>query len=211
MFYKEIFDISLTLGEETGATPVGPFEFCQHEMKIGSDVFFGSEIHVFAHEGTHVDSPCHLSPFKKTVDQYPLDRFVIPATVVEIEDKEVIREEELHNVDLRKGEALLFKTENSRCGRSLNKEVEGNFVYLSLGALEYALEKGITLLGFDYGVMEPSPEVASVHHRCFENDTIILEGLNLANVDAGSYILVALPLKIKGIEASPVRAVLLKQ
>lgn len=211
MFYKEIYDISLTLGEETGATPVGPFEFKQQEMSIGSDTFFGSAIHVFAHEGTHVDSPRHLSPYEKTLDQYPLDRFVVPATVVEIEDKQVIRAEELKNLPLRKGEALLFKTENSRCGRSLNKEVEGDFVYLSLDALDYVIEKGIALLGFDYGVMEPSGEVASVHHRCFQTDTIILEGLNLAEVEAGSYILVALPLKIKGIEASPVRAVLLKQ
>jgi arylformamidase len=36
----------------------------------------------------------------------------------------------------------------------------------------------------------------------------ILEGLSLAEVPAGDYELIALPLKWRGVDASPVRAVL---
>jgi len=39
---------------------------------------------------------------------------------------------------------------------------------------------------------------------------MILEGINLAKVPEGDYTLIALPLKIKGAEASPVRAVLIR-
>ena len=48
-------------------------------------------------------------------------------------------------------------------------------------------------------------------HRCLlQADTIILEGLNLEHVEPGEYFLVALPLRISGAEASPVRAILLQ-
>ncbi|MCZ6834539.1 MAG: arylformamidase, partial [Planctomycetota bacterium] len=46
------------------------------------------------------------------------------------------------------------------------------------------------------------------HARFLANDMAILEGLVLADVPAGLYELIALPLKLMGFDASPVRAVL---
>jgi arylformamidase len=46
------------------------------------------------------------------------------------------------------------------------------------------------------------------HHRCLARDVAILEGLMLEAVPPGVYELIALPLKLEGFDASPVRAVL---
>ena len=46
------------------------------------------------------------------------------------------------------------------------------------------------------------------HHACLEHDIAILEGLVLDRVPEGVYELIALPLKLAGFDASPVRAVL---
>jgi arylformamidase len=46
-------------------------------------------------------------------------------------------------------------------------------------------------------------------HRAFlRRDMAILEGLVLAGVSEGSYELIALPLRLVGFDASPVRAIL---
>ena len=49
-----------------------------------------------------------------------------------------------------------------------------------------------------------------VHRKLLGNNILILEGIDLLNVPSGKFTLLCLPLKIKGGEASPVRAVLLE-
>ena len=69
--------------------------------------------------------------------------------------------------------------------------------------------QGVRLIGID----TPSVDLFSskdlpVHLRCLAHDMAILEGLVLTDVPAGLYELIALPLKLVGFDASPVRAVL---
>jgi arylformamidase len=46
------------------------------------------------------------------------------------------------------------------------------------------------------------------HHAILHHDLAILEGLDLAAVPEGVYELIALPLRLVGFDASPVRAIL---
>lgn len=210
MDIKKIYDISVTLGDETADLPLGPgFEQELMVVSFGEEKFGISKFSMIVHVGTHVDAPCHLLPHEKTVDGYNLERFVLPATVVEIKDKEAIKPEEIECLNLEKGQALLFKTDNSISGRSVSKTPAETYVYMTIEALEVALSKGVSLLGFDYSAAEKPGPIASLHSRCFQEDIILLEGLNLKDVPVGNYTLIALPLKLKGVDGSPVRAVLL--
>jgi arylformamidase len=63
------------------------------------------------------------------------------------------------------------------------------------------------------GIDTPSVDLADdkqlfVHHAIYEYDMAILEGIVLDQVIDGLYELIALPLKIKNGDASPVRAIL---
>jgi arylformamidase len=77
---------------------------------------------------------------------------------------------------------------------------------------EEAIEKlshfGVKLVGIDSPSIDPEDETLKSHHRAIDTGMVILENLRLKDVEAGSYRLIALPLAIAGLEASPVRAIL---
>jgi arylformamidase len=106
---------------------------------------------------------------------------------------------------------LLFKTDNS-VGRLQEKPFQQNYVSLNEGAAEWLTGNNFDLVGIDYLSVEayPSPD-HRVHHHLLENDIILLEGLDLYHIPEGAYHLIALPLKVPGAEAVPVRAILLKK
>ncbi|MDM7912005.1 MAG: hypothetical protein QUS09_02820, partial [Methanotrichaceae archaeon] len=66
-----------------------------------------------------------------------------------------------------------------------------------------------SLVGIDYlSVDKYGNNAAPVHHLLLKNDVLILEGIDLKEVSPGEYFLLCLPLRLKGAEAAPARAVL---
>jgi|WetSurSiteA1Bulk_404760.scaffolds.fasta_scaffold554502_1 kynurenine formamidase len=59
---------------------------------------------MFVHPGSHVDAPSHLYPHKKTLDQYPIYRFILHATVVEIKQSKEIILEHVKNIKIKKSQ-----------------------------------------------------------------------------------------------------------
>lgn len=170
-----------------------------------------SKLVMSAHSGTHIDCPAHFIPNGKTLDQYPITDFMIASQVVEIEDTEMIRPAELLDLDIKENEALLFKTDNSRTGRCKSGVFSEKFVYLSSEAADFCVKKKVALVGIDYITIENYGDKAfPAHRKVLGNDILVLEGINLKEVPPGRYTLFCLPLKIKGGEASPVRAILLR-
>ena len=162
-----------------------------------------------AHAGTHIDTPLHFIPKRKGIDEYAAADFILPATVIDILDKESIKASHVESLNLEPGEAVLFKTDNSVSGRSTSGRFSENFVYLSPEAAEVCTKKEVSLVGIDYVSIDKYGETSfPAHHRLLEKNIFILEGINLREVPPGNYTLLCLPLKIKDCEGSPVRAVL---
>ena len=68
---------------------------------------------------------------------------------------------------------------------------------------------GVILIGIDTPSVDPfSSKDLPAHKMFLKHDMGILEGLVLKDVPAGLYELIALPLKLVGFDASPVRAIL---
>jgi arylformamidase len=68
---------------------------------------------------------------------------------------------------------------------------------------------GVRLLGVDApSVDRRHSTTLAVHHEIFDGGAAVLENLDLRNVPDGAYELIALPLRWKGLDAAPVRAVL---
>ena len=80
---------------------------------------------------------------------------------------------------------------------------------LSPALVEELARQGVVLIGIDTPSVDPatSKELPS-HQAIYRHDIAILEGVVLTSVNEGDYELIALPLKIKGADASPVRAIL---
>ena len=208
--FKKIYDISILLGEESidfpGDTPFSR-EFALTIEESG--ICNVSNLKMSAHAGTHVDTPLHFIPGGKGIDEYAAEDFIFPANVIEIRDGESINASHIDGFDLEPGDAVLFKTANSLSGTSTSGQFAESFVYLSPRAAEVCVEKRLDLVGIDYVTIDKFGDTSSpTHHTLLGNDILILEGINLKDVPPGKYTLLCLPLKIKGCEGSPVRAVL---
>jgi arylformamidase len=101
---------------------------------------------------------------------------------------------------------LLFKTGSFPDPDHFNED----FVAFAPELIDWASERGIVLIGIDTPSVDPfSSKTLPSHHATRRGPALaILEGLSLAHVAPGLYELVALPLRLEGADASPVRAAL---
>jgi arylformamidase len=98
---------------------------------------------------------------------------------------------------------VLFKT-----GFVMGDVWTSSYPTVSEEAIEKLSHFGVKLIGIDSPSIDPEDETLKSHHRAIDTGMVILENLRLKDVEAGSYRLIALPLAIAGLEASPVRAIL---
>ncbi len=209
--FTEVYDISALLGE-VAAYPGDREYTCEWTSRIeegdGCNV---SALALCAHAGTHLDAPFHLQRTAKTLDAYPLQRFITPAQVVPVKEADSIQPSALQDLEIKRGDALLFKTGNSTRGLLRKADFKERFVYLSLEAAQLCVALGVGLVGIDYlSVDRYGEDALPAHHCLLENDVLILEGIDLQGVPHGRYLLLCLPLRMKGCEASPTRAVLMR-
>ena len=169
-----------------------------------------SEISTSAHIGTHMDAPRHYLDGAAGIESMPIAAGIGHARVIEIRDPEVIRISELEKYHLRKGDRVLFKTQNSaHCWNT--DHFQEKYVYIPPQTASYLAELAVQTVGIDYlsvgGFESGGPET---HRILLQAGIWIIEGLLLAHVEPGDYELVCLPLKIIGADGAPARAVLRK-
>jgi arylformamidase len=197
----EIFDVSVPLREGMVTYPGDPQVHIEHAASIaGGDVVNLTRIDFGLHSGTHVDAPVHFIDGAAGVDSIPLDALVGPCEVVEAPDLSL---DSVAAAPL--AERILFKTPNSELWAS--DEFSEEFALLDGGAAELLVQRGVRLVGVDY--LSVGDEQA--HHVLLEAGVVPVEGLDLRAVDAGSYELVCLPLRVVGADGAPARAVLIRR
>lgn len=167
-----------------------------------------TKISTSVHIGTHMDAPRHFLPGAPSMETMPIEAVIGECRVLEIKDKTAIRPGELARFKLRPKERVLFKTRNSQ--RSWKKtEFDKHFVYIAKEGAQWLADHGVQTVGVDYlsvgGFFEDGVET---HQILLGANVWIIEGLNLAKVEPGKYELVCLPVKIKGSDGAPARAVL---
>ena len=163
-----------------------------------------------SHTATHVDAAKHFFDDGQPVDELPLERLVGPCIVIEFDDDVMsVGRAELQRHDLHATKRVLLKTRNSRV---LQKQAEfvKDYTYVAPDGAEYLVELGIELVGVDYLSVE---QFRSGHHRTHRTllgaKVVIVEGLALAGVPPGEYQLACLPLKLRGLDGAPARAILI--
>jgi arylformamidase len=168
------------------------------------DVANVSRLQLGAHTGTHVDAPRHFIPDAPGADQLALELFVGPCVVADATAaSRRIDAELIESLDLGPGtERVLLKTSNSRLWE--RDSFTTDFVRLDGSGAAALVQRGVRLVGIDYlSIGDPD-----AHHALLERDIGVVEGLDLRNVDPGSYFLACLPLKIADCDGAPARAVL---
>lgn len=205
-------DVTATLDPAT--TPIFPgdapmkFDFLK-DMRNGDPLTL-SAYSLGAHSGTHIDAPMHFVRDGATIDQVPLDALIGPARVIDIPDNvQAIDAAELNRHDWKGAERVLFRTRSSLRGWMSSSTFHRDFAYIAPDAAQLLADNHVKLVGIDYISAEQFGAPAPMTHRILLGAGIpIVEGLSLANVAAGDYDAIILPIKIGGHEAAPARAVL---
>ena len=203
----QIIDISLPIHSKMITYPGNPV-FATEEFKHYPPLR-NSLMHIGSHTGTHIDAPRHGVRNGKGIDQMSLTDFIGPCRVLDITTvKDFIRVADLKKYKVQRGERILVKTKNSLQGF---KKFYKKYIFMDPLAAAFLAQKRITLFGIDYLSVKQSGNPDQGAHTAFLSKNIsIIEGLDLSKVKAGNYFLMAIPLRLVGLDASPIRAVLIK-
>jgi arylformamidase len=159
------------------------------------------------HVGTHADAPLHVRDGWPGSHELPLEAFYGRASVIDVSDTGSEIEVETINSAVGDGivERLLLKT-GCTIGSGVFPE---SWPRLSEACARALLGRGLRLIGVDApSVDERHNKSLPVHKMIFSGNACILENLDLRRIPAGSYELIAFPLKIMSLDAAPVRAIL---
>lgn len=153
-----------------------------------------SDIEMCLHNGTHVDAPKHYIENGHDIADLGVSVFCGICDVVTFDDHIT-------------GEDIGKKVP-SDCERLLIKSYgKGRLTFYSLMDI---VSTNLQLIGIDDISIGIDGADNQIHKELLANDIIILEGLDLSKVPDGRYVLVSAPIKIKGAEAAPCRAILIK-
>jgi arylformamidase len=164
------------------------------------------------HAGTHLDAPFHFLDDGLTVDRLDLRRGFGPAWVLDFSGKapkEEISAAELqmHGDVIRTGSRLIFRTGWDRVYPEARyfSDMPG----LSVEACRYLVERGVACVAIDTPSVNWS-DYAAAHQVLLGAEVLLIESLRgLERLRGDQVILVALPLRIRGRDGSPCRAIAL--
>ncbi len=161
-----------------------------------------------AHNGTHVDAPFHYNERGAAIDALPPELYVGPARVIDARGHATFTTAQfagLTATEIAATPRILFRTDTW----TDNATFPTTWPLLDRALPRWLADRGVRLVGFDVpSVDELSNTDMAIHHVLDAANLLILESLDLRDVAAGVYELIALPLKLRGADGSPVRAVL---
>jgi len=180
------------------------------EFKLVSTIPAGSacnvgRLHVSVHTGTHGDAPFHYNNAGDTIDAVPLETYLGPARVVDIRGQNAITPALLATQDFSATPRVLFKSDSWPDAAVFPPD----WPLMTPETPAWLAARGVKLVGLDVpSVDHRDSKDLPIHHALDAANIMILENLDLRTVEPGVYELIALPLKIRGGDGSPVRAVL---
>jgi arylformamidase len=202
-----LYDVSIAVGVGTPEWPGDAPFHCGWTTRIAEGASVNlSSISGSPHVGTHADAPLHVRDGWPASDALPLEAFLGPALVLDAARLDGgLASLSADDPRLRGVERLLVRT-----GRSI---ADGAFPHewpvLAETTAAALAARGLRLFGVDApSVDHRDSKALDVHHALFGGGAYVLENLDLRDVPEGRYELVALPQRVVGLDAAPVRAVL---
>ncbi len=172
----------------------------------GGDHLELSALRATVHLGAHADAPSHYHRSGQDIAERPLDRYYGPCEVMWVRVQAGARILPRDLPYAPSSPRVLLRT-----GTFLDPErFDTDFASLSPELVEHLADLGVVLVGIDTPSVDPfSSKQLESHQALFRRDVAVLEGLVLEQAPPGPYTLVALPLRLVGFDASPVRAALI--
>ncbi|HHV78072.1 MAG TPA: cyclase family protein [Firmicutes bacterium] len=218
---KKYIDLTLDLSEGMPVFPVKWYPKPKFTMVLTPDIDpsgrYASSALVFMHAGTHVDSPMHFGEVERPIDTISLEVLCGPTAIIDMYDKP--NGAGITAADLearcpksaRRGDRVIIRT-----GFTTKFWGHPNYFsispYLTKDAAEWLVEKGFCLVAIDFQTDKPGDATFPVHNTLLRNHVIIVEYLtNVEEISSDRVTMYALPLRFKGLEASPARVIVVEE
>ncbi|NNF32567.1 MAG: cyclase family protein [Saprospiraceae bacterium] len=181
---------------------------------IARDGWNARTLHLYSHEGTHMDAPIHFGVGEATIDLFQPSELMGPAWLVEIpihQPNQLLTVDDLGEIaaQFRAADSLLIRTDWSQF-LGLDK-YRNELPRISQPLAEWCVAKEVKMLGVEppsVADVNNLDEVTIIHHILLKGNVIIIEGLiNLGSIQKNKVFLIAMPLKIKGGDGAPARVV----
>ncbi|WP_320130321.1 cyclase family protein [uncultured Sphaerochaeta sp.] len=199
-------DLSHVLENSKASYPGDPDIVLETVATVEQEGYRVKKIQLGSHSGTHLDSPGHMFSSGKTLDEFSMTTFfakgfVLDCKGVSVIDKELVKDipTEITCVLFSTGWEAYWNTERYQAG----------FPLLNIEAVDFLLERGITLFGFDcMSCDDEKEEDFPIHRKILSKDCLVLENLcNLRTLVGKCIDLTALPLSVKDSDGCPARVV----
>ncbi|MEM4417138.1 MAG: cyclase family protein [Nitrososphaerota archaeon] len=208
-----LIDLSQEISPRTQVFPTYPKPYFLLWTKREIYGFEAEVLMMAVHTGTHVDAPYHFSPEGVSVDEVRPEKLVGEAVVVDLHDVEELEHITLErflkavSTEIRDGDIVLVRTGWDRYIGD-NKYVE-SYPGLSREVAEYLVDRRVSALGIDTPNPDhPQDSSFPVHNTLLPRNILIIENLtNLGPLSGRRVRFIGLPLKLKGLSGSPIRAV----
>ncbi|WP_079419341.1 arylformamidase [Thiomonas intermedia] len=164
-----------------------------------------SAVHLSPHVGAHADAPLHYADGAPSIDEVDLAPYLGPCRVIHaLNCGALIEIAHLQRLSVDLPPRVLVRTRR----RALTAWSE-DFAAFAPATVGWLAAQGVRLIGLDTPSVDPAAsKTLDSHAGLLRHDMRVLENLVLDDVPEGDYELIALPLKLQGACASPVRAVL---
>lgn len=196
---------------DTPIYPGDPVPDIKPAAELDKDGYQVTALSIGSHTGTHVDAPFHFQKQGERIDESSLTKFMGPGVVLDVTGKqpgeEIILQDVAESLDqIRAGDIVLFHT---GWPQYLGTDTYYHHPYLSVKIINRLLDKGVTTFFIDaLNVDPPDGSAFPVHEAITSVNGIIGENFcNFDQIDFANPLIIAFPLRLQGLDGSPVRAV----
>lgn len=207
---SQIYDISPLIHAKTAVFPGDTAFERQVLMETANGDHLGlSWVKSTLHIGAHADAGNHYHREGQGIDRVDIGRYFGPCQVIHVRLPlgERVKLSHFQGTKIL-APRVLFRTDSFPDADHWNSD----FNSLSPEVIQYLSVQGVMLVGIDTPSVDPETSKALESHQAlWMAQMSVLEGVDLSQVPEGLYQLIALPLKIKDADASPVRAILIAQ
>ena len=164
-----------------------------------------ARIMMSTHTGAHCDAPSHYDARGMSIDQVALDAYIGRCRVIDCIGASLVSPRHVAHALQDVPARVLLRTYR----KTPVERWDVDFAAVEPATIELLAQHGVRLIGIDTPSLDPQQSRTMDAHQAVRACRMaILEGVVLDAVAAGDYELIALPLRLAGMDASPVRAVL---
>jgi kynurenine formamidase len=208
---EKIIDLTAPMADGDPTMPMDPKLSVSWHCTLDTLGYNLSRVIMSTHQGTHIDAPRHFYKNGECIDEVSLDRCIVRAIKADMTHKApdtpiMPADLEPYSAHISEGCSVLLQTGWEK--HFPKPEFFAGFPYVSKELADWFVDKKVGLVGMDM----PTPNGTDwkyVHVKMLGAGILIVEGL--ANMDAlpdrKPFTFFALPLKLKGRDGSPIRAI----